>query len=318
MKRFPSWASLWAFFRLVATIFLLLPTASLAGHIVGNGGSVVDCPGRVPEKETLDLFEARSQGLPLRWSGEPLSHQEILARVLAGLAVRDPQRAKAYGDQALTFEGGASWLRGVTLTPINDSHHLFVPAGCTLRQAAVQNLPRPNPYGALVVDADIWDSLDAMSRAALLIHEVVYHEAIGFGHTDSRPTRRFVGLLFSRDPGSLTEMEYLAFLRDNGFPRLSGVDLGTFLSRAEVLAMGTSRRTLLVESECRGSPLVPGTRKERLPAGTAFAFTADEPVAQNPALDRSYILDPNRVPWMRVTTETGLRCYVAARRDLAQ
>lgn len=190
---------------------LALPAAAHAGHVVGNGGDVIVCPDRV---EMLDLFEGSLFGVRSDPAFASLNAESVLAQVLARLARVDPVRAERLTVQAEDFWIQTSGLRDIALNDVPDSEHILIPAKCRLEQIALQNLPQPNPYRMFVVNLDLWERLNGLNRAALLLHELLYREAVAAGHKDSRRVRQLVFRMVSTDFARQDAAAYHALLRD--------------------------------------------------------------------------------------------------------
>ena len=172
---------------------------SLAGHEVGNGGDAIVC--RSPDNgirtaELLDIYEARE----LRRIPMNLVSFEMNAKIeeaLLRLARFSPLRAARYREQIRTFFAEALFVKDVELYDIPDSDDLFFPLGCKPEQLVIQIKPYFPEDPRYVVNQNIWDALDANSRATMLLHEVIYREAIENGHENSRATRYYNSMLFS-------------------------------------------------------------------------------------------------------------------------
>ena len=61
--------------------------------------------------------------------------------------------------------------RAPTLTPIQDTNHRVLPAGCHLEQLANQHEPEVPNDKRYLVSADLWARLDPAGRAGLVLHK---------------------------------------------------------------------------------------------------------------------------------------------------
>ncbi len=168
---------------------------------VGNGGDVLVCPGKQPGEtryELVDYYEGKVLRNIEPDLGPPtLSFEEKVEFVLRRLEVKAPNRANKYRVWFNDFLGEASFPHGIKLVDVPDTTPLVIPAGCEVRQAAVQLkdwqlLPGLTRY---TFDGDIWDQLDSTQKAGLILHELVYREAMEYGHSNSLMTRYLNSLI---------------------------------------------------------------------------------------------------------------------------
>ena len=195
---------------------ILLAVASFAGDSKGNGGHVVVCreprTNAIQHLELLDFYEAREiRGIERELGGTRTPDK--IAVALGRLARLDKPRAEAYAARAAKFESEALIKKGVKLRLIDDSFHLALPAHCRIEQLAIQIEPVFPEDRRYLVNGDYWELLDADNRAGLILHEVIYAEALRLGHTDSRAARYFNSYLTSKKIEAITPEGYPDFLR---------------------------------------------------------------------------------------------------------
>lgn len=185
------------------TLFLLLLSInSHAAKEVGNGGDAVVCrdsTGAIQKAELLDYYEARTLRALVPKFLDTADYAGSLKLLLERLARQEPQRAAAYAKQAEGFTAEASILPGVELVDIPDSRHVVVPRGCAVEQAVIQNSPRFPRDKRYVVSKEIWDALDGANRAGLVLHELIYREAIDGAKADDSITVRYLTSLIAAD-----------------------------------------------------------------------------------------------------------------------
>jgi hypothetical protein len=179
---------------LIAWIALFASAPALAGGIIGNGGSTVNCPHKPPE--LLDLYEGRalygfelSPGIPAQ--GEPL---EIAEKLLGRMFNYDPSYYVRVKDGLKHVTEVMRMIApGESLTPLPDVFPVVLPSGCVLGQLANYN----DLEDVVRVDGGIWAQLTDAQRAALLMHEAVYkvERELRFAQ-DSVISRRVVAHLF--------------------------------------------------------------------------------------------------------------------------
>jgi hypothetical protein len=208
----------------------LLSTPAFAGEIVGNGGDVIACPDKAPV--LLDFFEAGAvHGLARRADLTGATPQEIAKATLRDLKRLNPTRARIYERRIDKFEEEASFVAGAELADIPDSHPIVLPNGCKLRQIAIQK-PRMLPQDPLyVIDLDLWNALDMAQKAGLIVHEVIYTDAIQYGHTNSRSVRYLNALLHSNRLEKTTGPDFQDFLSTKmRFSTVVEVGIGPYVS----------------------------------------------------------------------------------------
>lgn len=69
-------------------------------------------------------------------------------------------------------------LRNTNLTNIPDSLHLSYPTGCSVEQIVIQQVPKFSQDKRYIINADLWDLLDSVSKAGLIMHELFFREMI--------------------------------------------------------------------------------------------------------------------------------------------
>lgn len=192
---------------LISCVFLLsmLSANARAGVGTSGGGHVVVCDGHSLDKvvgyvTVLDLYEARHVlNLTLRAHQDSLEKElELLAKqlhVVLGNALSLPQPPT--GDSLLEW-----WESRVQYIPRMQGHTADLgavpqlPKACTVRQIAIFD----DSNGVIHVNNDLWQSLDAFNKAALIAHELIYHERRLSDREASSQTSRFlVGRIFSTE-----------------------------------------------------------------------------------------------------------------------
>lgn len=186
------------------------PAFAGRGITVGNGGHTVFCP-MTTEYEALDLFEGFVHfryKYPTSRDTDPFSLALALARKIdaaQGSFARDVRRRLTVAErvrwvaQKMTFTAP-----GEVLPPTGDTReYQVIPDGCSL----IQTIDFRN-RNTILVNRDVWQSLDVIDRAALYLHEAVYWYLRDTGvEKDSRRTRRLVAYIMSG--GDLTPLTLL-------------------------------------------------------------------------------------------------------------
>lgn len=182
------------------------------GNEVGNGGGVMLCE---TSAEALDYYEARTlRGIQIDLGPESSSVEQKISVAIARLDRLDTVRAAAYAEEAGRILREMNLNEGA-LPEINDRGQVYVPPHCQVVQAALQrkpHLPRDPRY---VFNRPVWERLDATQRAGLVLHEVIYRDALQRGHDDSVRARYFNSILSSKEIEALDAKGYAALLRDS-------------------------------------------------------------------------------------------------------
>lgn len=208
--------------RVLIILFLICYGTSFAGYETGNGGDVLVCLPDTPEAkeyETLDLFEGRyMRGITHNLLDLNLGVHEKILWVFTNLRRVDPDRADRYNDYYKSFYKESKFMSNITLEDIPDSSHIVIPKGCQIEQAVIQIKPKYEEDYRYYFDNDLWVKLDNDHKAALILHELVYREAINIYHQKhSKDVRYYVSMITSKKFPEVDLETYLNKLRLVGF-----------------------------------------------------------------------------------------------------
>lgn len=202
-----------------------------AGGVVGNGGDVVYCPGKAPE--LLDIYEA---GHLYQMNLQPTSGstpEEMAKFALKRMEKLDPLRMTSLSQRVDRFMKDANIIPNVSLFEIPDVYPIAIPKDCKIKQIAIQKarvLPQDPLY---LIDQELWNSIDTYNKAALILHEVIYTDAIHAGHTNSVNVRYFNGLIHSDRLAQMTLVEYYYYVAGKAsLPFYTATDAGIALMSA--------------------------------------------------------------------------------------
>lgn len=198
--------------RFLLTILLLCASQAHAGDKVLNGGNLVVCrdtAGSVRSTQMLDFYEVEQRGQHVKLDSSKKTWDEKLKAKFADWQTVAPERMALYRGWLDTFMNEAGIYPGISIPAIPDYGSVAIPAACSLEPVAFQRrdddiYPGVKRY---VINKDLWDLLDETQRAGLVLHELIYREAIPLLHQTSYPTRYFAGFLAS---SSLVPEDYLA------------------------------------------------------------------------------------------------------------
>lgn len=209
----------------------LVESISMGGE-TGNGGGALVCrnatTGAIEKVEVLDLYEARViRNLVLDMGPADLAFEQKIENVLAKLAKVSPLRAAQYTAMYKRFFDEAVMIPDANLKYIDDAANVVVPVGCTKEQASIMQNPEFPGDPRYTMSKNLWDKMDNNSKAALVLHEIIYQEGLSEGQNNSKPTRFLVGKLTSNQAAGLTSESFAALLDAAGF---KSVDLlGTLI-----------------------------------------------------------------------------------------
>lgn len=206
--------------KIILALVLTWPLMGFSEWRIGNGGDVILCPGKDRPMELLDYYEGQvHHEQTLVFTYQEKSVDEALEPILLQLARVSPLRAQIYRQRIAQFFSEAKFLKGQSFEDVPDSLHPTKPHGCELVQAIIQKsdeLPGQKRY---LVNDDLWQQLDIVTQAGLILHEVVYREAIEDGHKNSIPTRFLTSFLSSTLMKNYRPTEFAELLKKLDFRR---------------------------------------------------------------------------------------------------
>ncbi|MBS1984981.1 MAG: hypothetical protein JST16_12500 [Bdellovibrionales bacterium] len=117
--------------------------------------------------------------------------------MLERLKSLSPLRYEWYRSEAQVFFDQLSLFTSDELRFMNDSYYEVLGENCSLEQVALQQERGFIGDPTFFVNLPRWNRFDLNSRAALIVHEIIYNEFLLYGHTDSVSARRMVAFLAS-------------------------------------------------------------------------------------------------------------------------
>jgi hypothetical protein len=188
---------------IAAPVFPLTECLAFAGGMEGGGGKGILCQSASGlSVRTLDLWEAENI-LGFKPIGNPINLDQNLENFGLALwkhrAVRpaDFMRPDMPTQIRHLLEGtiirSFSFIpKGQRLPLTSDATIPPLPPKCEVVQIAIYK-----PDNSIQVDREYWDRLDAQEKAALVLHEYIYHQARNSGSLDSNESRHVVALIFT-------------------------------------------------------------------------------------------------------------------------
>ncbi len=190
--------------RLLLVLLGVCSNLLFAGNDRGHGGGVVVCRDankNVKSIELLDYYENRKlRDIEPELGDASLSYYTKIEIILARIEKLDPVRARRYRTKVMDFASKTKFTEGVILPNTNDFGHVPLANGCEIEQLASQRdvrLPEDKNY---LINKDLWEHplLSEASRAGLILHEIVYYDALQLGHQNSIYSRYYVALMSSK------------------------------------------------------------------------------------------------------------------------
>lgn len=175
----------------------------------GHGGKVVICPTAAdPDQvvDILDYYEAKKLGISIDLGPGTLSVQEKVDLVIRRIERLQPYRARSYRilfnqimqdleilEKGFEQRGKILLFQDEPLKDVQDSLEEFIPAcgGGRIQQVVLQRKPRFPEERLLTIYKKLWKGLSHDQKAGLILHELIYNEAIQIGQTDSVRVRYF-------------------------------------------------------------------------------------------------------------------------------
>lgn len=179
---------------------------------VGNGGGLVQCAQPNDGGTTLELLDfyegKRDHGISPRIPDvaglkTPLG---LVKTWLHALERHDYRRYLQFQLWLETFFDETEFV-GESMEVIADTGYSEVPLNCVIVQGAVQ-LETPDSPKRYMIDETLWQQLSIVDQAGLILHELVYREALQRGHTDSYSVRYFTALIAT---GYLADLDMRAY-----------------------------------------------------------------------------------------------------------
>lgn len=208
--------------NLLIALFFITNAFAGDGGLVGNGGGLVVCydsAQQITSEEVLDIFEAKSlRGIEIEKTiPTNLPWKEIAKHLVNRFGEFSQMRQQLYGYWLERFESEAKFIKGVDLGDVRDAQFIAIPKGCRLETAIIQAKPRMAGDKRYIVNEDLWNLLSEQQKASLVLHELIYREAIAYGHTNSIQVRIMNAFVHSIQIHGITSYETIRFMKDRKF-----------------------------------------------------------------------------------------------------
>ncbi len=176
----------------VLLILLISAVAQAGGSRAGNGGDGVYCSSspNQPRLQLLDFYELLFYDKVNVDLGNVNEDPVIkVTKIIDSFKKISPIRADLYKERLLNFFNRVQWSQA-PLQDVPDSNHIVLPVACEIRQLVIQSKVNGQPN--YLVDQNLWLMLNGTQKAGLILHEVIYEEALEQGHENSINTRALV------------------------------------------------------------------------------------------------------------------------------
>lgn len=247
------------------------------GDFAGNGGDLVVCSNGKPfQYKLLDLYEAEvfNPDVEFDFGPEGQSLDGKVGNIISRLSRLDPERADLYSSYYETFMSEVISTND-NLEDVKDSFHLTMPNDCEVKQFAIQLGDSFSiPGKRYLINQQLWDLVDTNTKAALVMHEIIYRDALQSGHRDSISTRAFNALLLSEDFTELSKSEYKSFLKANSLELISKYP-GLKIIKDEDTLYHQDGITVLLTKSAEGAYVYLFGEKFDIPAGSEITFRRD-------------------------------------------
>ena len=243
---------------------LLLTATAFAGKEGGNGGDVLVCKDenkKITSIELLDFYEARVKGRikGIYLGDDSLSFTEKVHYAIDRLEKLDQRRAKKYRDRFEVFFNEDQFGWADRLVNIDDTGSLGIPQHCEIEQIATQEEPSlPGDKRILIVEK-YWNLLDSNNKAGLVLHELIYSEAMDLRqaylnrpegaihlHSNSKKVRYFNSIIGSHDFNDMNYSEYYDVVRESDLIYVSFDGIYFPLVYFDKLSEGSKRQNAAV------------------------------------------------------------------------
>ena len=184
------------------------------GYEVGNGGVVVVCRDArdgVESVELLDFYEARLKLHDFRPSLGPANWDidTKVAFALSRLARLDQVRSSEYQVEARKFFPNTLFSASLRLPDTKDYGEVPpLGKGCRIEQLAVRKKPILKGEIEYTIHEPYWKKLSVDEKAGLVLHEIVYKDAIRLGQKNSVKVRTLVAVVASDRIEGMTPSDY--------------------------------------------------------------------------------------------------------------
>ena len=186
-----------------------------AGNERGNGGAVYVCRDssqEIVEFILIDYFEAiEVREMSLYIGSHNLSIEKRIDFVLKRLERFDPTRAQRYRKAVKAFKYNSHDMDNINIVAVGDVFPRVKPKGCEIELVIVQGDSQIEEDKKYLINQEYWEHplMNDSIRAGLILHEVIYTDAIKLGQNNSFNVRYFNSLIISKKFDDFDLKEYV-------------------------------------------------------------------------------------------------------------
>jgi len=242
----------------------------------GNGGIGVQCTKTDGSStvELLDYYEGRTQwDLEIETGDASLTADQKITYILDRMTRLDPDRANKLREGVKNFESQSRKLSGINLGPTTDSDITITEANCHPVQIVVRKEPELPGDKYFTINKDLFDKMDTGSQAGLILHELIYKEAVDHRHATSRLSRFLNANIASKKMGHISFKEYSEILKTAKFPTITAYQ-GIYVEIAsiEVYPSGKIKSGIATHGG-EGNYIIRGGQDWKNSYGSEFKFS---------------------------------------------
>jgi len=213
--------------KMIFFLSLIFASVSHAGenwYEKGNGGFVQQCGDHY---YSFDVIEADARQHLSMDTEHSDNTKERVDYLISKIAKFNPTRAALYTEWYKTFESEADLLPNIRLNPVGDMGFAYngpykgVNCDKDPEQVVFQREPSIMNPKRYTVSKDLWDKLDPLNQASVILHELIYRELslAPSPQRNSESTRIFNGRVQSTAFSNMSMQEYLEILHALYFVR---------------------------------------------------------------------------------------------------
>lgn len=202
----------------ILTFFIASVGFSRGGDEKGNGGNFLACQSKNSNTsyELLDFYEASAiHKYELAKVDATQNWHNIVTEKIKKLEKISPMRGAFYYEIYSEILYGTVFLKGGMLSDSEDVGPIMMPKNCNLVQAATQVVHPVSQRRSYYINSEIWDQIDNVQKAGLVLHEIILVESIESAHKTSKRTRHMNGFLHSTQFESLSTAGLRRFIESN-------------------------------------------------------------------------------------------------------
>ena len=203
---------------LLVSLILLNCLMLKAESAVGNGGVGIICyeNENIKSSELVDYVEG--QYFNKTFVLAQINIQNIFPYIIDRISPISPNRAKKYKKYIDSFFAESSHVFNSDIIDPLDSYNYISKEDCFHKTVVLQSKIDNPLVKKYLIQMDYFQKMNALNQAMTVLHEVIYREAISYGHTNSEFTRELNYNLFSDQWYAFSQSGYLQLLKKYNIP----------------------------------------------------------------------------------------------------